>query len=166
MYFLCSLNKTIPLSLVSPITMFTKLIIQACQLTKCHTVMTLHLPCLQLQYQNISDNSKACLIQRTEKKIGKLSMTWLGMLQCIDTWRPRMFAIMPMQRFLKFWSVSSDQHIRIIFGIPSGVGRVISVNQNLPTVSFLTNRFLIAILLLTYVRNSEKEYNLVSRIRR
>ena len=31
------------------------------------------------------------------------------------------------------------------------------VNQNLLTVPFLTNRYIIAVLLLTYVRNSEKE---------
>ena len=67
--------------------------------------------------------------------------------------------VMPMQRFLKFWSVSSDQHICSVFGIPSGVGQVISVNQNLLPVSFLTNQFIIAVLaiLLTYLRNSEKE---------
>ena len=54
------------------------------------------------------------------------------------------------KRFLKCRSVSSDQHIRSVFGIPSGVGHVISVNQSLLTVSFLTNRFIIAVLLLTY----------------
>ena len=66
LYFLCSLDKTIPLSLVFPITMFTKHVIQACQLTKCHAVTTLHLPCLKLQYQNISDHSKACFIHRND----------------------------------------------------------------------------------------------------
>ena len=54
--------------------------------------------------------------------------------------------VMPMQRFLKFRSVSSDQHICSVFGIPSGVGQVISVNQNLLPVSFLTNHFIIAVL--------------------
>ena len=41
------------------------------------------------------------------------------------------------------------------------VGPVISVNQNFLTLPFLTNRFIIAVLLLTYVANSEKEYKLV-----
>ena len=41
--------------------------------------------------------------------------------------------------------------------IPSGGGPVISVNQNMLTVPFLTNRFIIAVLPLTFVRNSEKE---------
>ena len=56
LYFLCSLDKTIPLSLQC---------LRSCQLTKCPPVTTPHLPCLQLEYQNISDNSKAseaCLI--------------------------------------------------------------------------------------------------------
>ena len=39
---------------------------------------------------------------------------------------------------------------------------VISVNKNLLTVSFLTNWFIIAALLLTYVKNSEKEWNLAT----
>ena len=58
----------------------------------------------------------------------------------------RCLPVMPMQRFLKFRSVSSDQHICRVFGIPSGVGQVISVNQNLLPVSFLTNQFIIAVL--------------------
>ena len=53
---------------------------------------------------------------------------------------------------------SSDQSI---FGITSGSGPVISVNQNFLTLPFLTNRFIIAVLLLTYVASSEKEYKLV-----
>ena len=48
--------------------------------------------------------------------------------------RPQMFAIMAMQRFLKYRSVSSTR----ILGIPSGGGPVISVNQSLLTVPFLT----------------------------
>ena len=34
---------------------------------KCHAVTTLHLPRLQLQYQN-HDNSKVCLTDRTNKR--------------------------------------------------------------------------------------------------
>ena len=140
--------------------MFTKLVIQANQLTKCHAVTTLHLPRLQLQYQNISDNSKACLIiHRTEKK-----METLHDLTCHATVHRHMKTAdvchYANAKIPEFWSVSSDQHIRSVFGIPSGVtvvGHVILVNQNLQTVSFLTNRFIIAVLLLTYVRNSEKE---------
>ena len=38
-------------------------------------------------------------------------MTSLTMLQCSDTWRPPIFSITPMQGFLKFQPVSSNQNI-------------------------------------------------------
>ena len=62
-----------------------------------------------------------------------------------------------MQRFLKFRSVLPTR----IFGITSGSVPIISVKQNFLTLPFLTNRFIIAVLLLTYLVNSEKEYKLV-----
>ena len=68
-----------------------------------------------------------------------------------------MFAIVLMQRFLKFRYVLLTR----LFGITSRSGPVISVNQNFLTLPFLTNRFIIAILLLTYVAYLEKEYKLV-----
>ena len=74
------------------------------------------------------------------------------MLQCIDT--TDVF-IMPMQSFLKFWSVSNPRrdiwdHLWIrcssYFGQPKFADSFI-----------LTNRFIVAVLLLTYVGNLEKE---------
>ena len=136
-YFLCSLNMTT--SLVSPITMFTNL----WNVTQSRHF---HLLRLLLQYQILVIQKHAWLIE--VKKRGKHFMTSLSMLQCIDTWKPRMFA----QRFLKFRWVLLTR----IFGITSGSGPVILVNQNFLTLPFLTNRFIIAALLLTYVANSEK----------
>ena len=103
-YFLCSLDKTVPPSLVSPIyTMFTNLVIQAVNLSLWNVTLSrhFHLLRLQLQYQNLVIQKHAWLIE-VNKKREKLSMTSLAMLQCIDTWKPPMFSIMSMQRFLKF----------------------------------------------------------------
>ena len=75
-------------------------------------------------------------------------MTWLAMLQCIDPSRPQMFARYANAKIPEIsvgFFRSVDQHISV-FGIPSGVGQVISVNQNLLPVSFLTNQFIIAVL--------------------
>ena len=84
-------------------------------------------------------------------------MTSLAMLQCIDTWKPPMFAIMPMQRFLKFRFFRQEYS-----GSPLEVVQLFrSTKIFILTLPFLTNRFIIAVLLLTYVANSEKEYKLV-----
>ena len=103
-YFLCSLDKTVPPSIVSPIyTMFTNLVIQAVNLSLWNVTLSrhFHLLRLQLQYQNLVIQKHAWLIE-VNKKREKLSMTSLAMLQCIDTWKPPMFSIMSMQRFPKF----------------------------------------------------------------
>ena len=76
----------------------------SCQLLKCHRVTDTPLTSLAATVSKYG-NSKACLIDRTKKRMETPHD------QFIDTWRPRMFAIMPMQRFLKFRSVSSDQNI-------------------------------------------------------
>ena len=94
-YFLCSLDKTVPPSLVSPIhTMFTNLVIQAVNLSLWNVTLSrhFHLLRLQLQYQNLVIQKYAWLIE-VNKKREKLSMTSLAMLQCIDTWKPPMFSI-------------------------------------------------------------------------
>ena len=60
----------------------------------------------------------------------------------------------PLCQCIVSWNFGRFLPIRI-FGITSGP--VISVNQNLLTVLFLTNWFIIAVLLFTYVGNLEKE---------
>ena len=67
----------------------------SCQLLKCHRVTDTPLTSLAATVSKYG-NSKACLIDRTKKRMETPHD------QFIDTWRPRMFAIMPMQRFLKF----------------------------------------------------------------
>ena len=106
-----------------------------------------------------SDNSKACLfIELKIKKTGNSPWPHLP-CYCVSTCKDRgCFPLCQCKDSCNFgWFLLTS-----IFGIPSGVGPVIPVNQNLLTVSFLTNRFIIAVLLLTYVANSEKEYKLVT----
>ena len=85
----------------------------SCQLAKCHTVTTLAFTSLAAIVPK-SGNSKAFLIDRHNKKRGREET--LHDFTCYTTVYRQMktadVSIMPMQGFLKFWLVSSDQNIQ------------------------------------------------------
>ena len=89
-----------------------------------------------------------CGIGRNEKKIGKVSITSLAILQCTDTWRPQVLC----QKFRKFWS--DVKWIGTFRFLPTGIFGVTSGGPIRPkfTVQFWTNLF-IALLFFTYVEN-------------
>ena len=148
-YYLCSLDITL-------ITMFTNLVIQAVNLWNVTLSRHFHLLCLQLQYQPLVIQKHAWLIEiQKERKT-------LHDLTCHATvHRHMIIADVCHYANAKIPEISVGSSDQIIFGITSGSGPVISVDQNFLTLPFLTNRFIIAILLQTYVANLEKEYKLV-----
>ena len=118
-------------SLVPPITMFTNLVIQAVNLWNVTLSRHFHLLRLQLQYQSLISQKRSL-----KKRKGKNTMTY-GNAKI-----PEISVDSSYQNIWDhLWKWSS------YFGQPK-----------FSDSSILTNRFIIVVLLLTYVANSEKEY--------